>query len=258
MNNAAGYDTLVEALGYKRVLTGFPMAAGYRDNYVVHVLAGSEDKKSPVPFGEIDGSITQRTLKIACVIDSMPGFKSDIQTDMDAWSKYHVALLMPSLAPALYMCNTDNVRLAKTRDAIVMAIRAIREGFAVLKKLGYPITPKSLRKFTWIPEPILVAGFRRKVADPLMKTALVNHANAARDEIKHLVDEFMVLVNSTNLPTPNIDLLYQHLDPDAPVMPEGRREISLDWYQMRVIGLFVMTLISFGISLSIWRKIKDR
>lgn len=241
MNNAAGPGEFVAALGKQRVLTGFPTAAGYRDGHIIHVLAGTEEEKSPIPFGEVDGIITTRTRLIALVLDSMPGFEAEIRTDMDAWSKYHVALLMPSLAPALYMCNTDNVRMAHTRDAVVLAIRAIREGFAVLHKMDYPMSPDRLRMFAWIPEPILVAGFQKKLADPLMEIAMVRHAGAARDEIRHLADEFMVLARSTDVPTPNIDRLYPHLDAGAPFMPEGSRTIALDWRQIQAISLCVLT-----------------
>jgi 2-dehydropantoate 2-reductase len=254
MNNAAGPGELVNALGKRRVLTGFPAAAGYRQGHTVCVLAGTEREKSPIPFGEVDGTITRRTHAVAQVLDSMPGFKAEIRTDMDAWSKYHVALLMPSLAPAMYMCNIDNVRMANTRDAVVLAIRAIREGFAVLRHMGYPITPKSLRIFAWIPEPILVAGFQKKLADPLMETALIRHANAARDEIKHLADEFMVLARSTGVPTPNIDRLYPHLDEGAPLMPEGSRSIALDWHTTIILGLLVVSALFIGIGWSIHRK----
>jgi hypothetical protein len=48
---------------------------------------------------------------------------------MDIWLKYHVAFLFPSLAPALYAAGTDNYCLARTRDLVVLALRAMREGF---------------------------------------------------------------------------------------------------------------------------------
>ena len=70
---------------------------------------------------------------------------------------------------------------------------------------------------------------QRMLADPKMEVAMVKHANAARDEIKHLADEFLVLARGTSIPTPAIDRLYPHLDPDAPTMPEGSAEITMDW-----------------------------
>jgi 2-dehydropantoate 2-reductase len=119
--------------------------------------------------------------------------------------------------------------MARTRDAVVLAIRAIREGFRVLRSLGLPVTPSRLRMFEWIPEPILVPLFQRRIANELMETAMVKHANVARDEVRHLVDEFLALARTTSVPTPTIDRLYPHLDPDTPLIPEGSAEIPLDW-----------------------------
>ncbi|MCU0522468.1 MAG: alpha/beta hydrolase, partial [Anaerolineae bacterium] len=61
MNNAAGPGALIEALGRERVLIGFPSSAGYRDGYTMHCLTGIPEDKAPIPFGEIDGTITTRT-----------------------------------------------------------------------------------------------------------------------------------------------------------------------------------------------------
>ncbi|MBE9470967.1 MAG: alpha/beta hydrolase, partial [Chloroflexi bacterium] len=187
------------------------------------------DDKAFIPFGEVDGSITARTRQVARALDRAHGFGAEIRTDMDTWLKYHVALMMPSLAPALYMTGTDNYRLARTRDAVVLTIRAIREGFRVLRALGLPVTPSKFKIFEWLPEPLLVFLLQRLLADERMEVAMVRHANAARDEVKHLADEFLALARTTSVPTPTIDRLYPHLDPDTPLMPEGSAEIPLDW-----------------------------
>jgi 2-dehydropantoate 2-reductase len=229
MNNAAGPGELVEALGRERVLIGFPNSAGYREGHVVHCLAGTEEGPALVPFGEVDGHITARTQRVARILESAPGFGAEIRTDMDAWLKYHVALLMPSLAPALYAAGTDNYRLAHTRDLVVLTIRAIREGFRVLRALGLSVTPSKYRIFEWVPEPILVLVLQRLLANEMMEIAMVRHANAARDEVKHLADEFMTLARATSVPTPTIDRLYPHLDPDTPLVPEGSAEMPLNW-----------------------------
>jgi ketopantoate reductase len=126
MNNAAGPEAFIEALGQERVLIGFPNSAGYRAGHCVHCLTGTEDDKAYVPFGEVDGRITDRTREVAHILESAPGFGAEIRTDMDTWLKYHVALLFPSLAPALRAAGTDNYRLARTRDLVVLAVRAMR------------------------------------------------------------------------------------------------------------------------------------
>ncbi len=254
MNNAAGPDALVEALGKERVLTGFPASAGYRDGHVIHCLTGTEEEPSAIPFGEVDGSITERTRRIAAVFDTTPGFKAEIRIDMDAWHKYHVALLMPSIGPALYACGTDRMRLIRTRDALVLMARAMHEGFRVLRAQGLPLTPRSLWMFAVLPEPILIPLLRRWAADPKMDIALVRHANAARDEIKHLTDEFLTLARTTNVSTPNIDRLYPYLDPQTPLMPDGSQVIPMDWRGVWIGAGALAAIVTVGMWLFRGRK----
>jgi len=230
MNNAAGPGELVKALGAERVLMGFPMAAGYRRGHVVHYLAGGgEGKDAMIPIGEVDGRITPRLQDIGNILATMPGFGADLRTDMDGWLKCHVALLMPSLAPAMRAAGRDNVRMSKTRDAMVLALRAIREGFRVLGALGIPIVPESIRVFERVPEPILVWVFSKRIANPIMRIAMLEHGAAAQDEIEHLANEFMVLKRQTSVPTPAIDRLAAYFNPATPPLPEGSAEIPLDW-----------------------------
>ncbi len=248
MNNAAGPGALVEALGRERVLIGFPTSAGYRDGHVMHVLTGQPGDENEVPIGEIDGSITERTRLVAAALGRMPGFEIDVRTDMDAWLKYHTALLMPSLAAAFYACGEDRIRLAGTRDALVLALAAIREGFKVLQALGYPVTPKELGIFAWVPEPLLVAIFGRRLRHPLVEVALAKHASAARDEIQLLADEFIALARQTTLPTPAIDRLYAYFDPATPRLSAGSAEIPLDWRAVRS-GLAVVGALTAAVAL---------
>jgi 2-dehydropantoate 2-reductase len=208
-----------------------------------------------IPIGEVDGRITSRTHMVGQILASMPGFGADIRTDMDAWLKTHVALLMPSLAPAMRAAGRDNVRMAHTRDLVVLAVRAIREGFCVLKTLGYPITPDSVKKFEWIPEPILVWVLQRRLVDPRVRAAMLEHAEAAQDEIKYLADEFLALARQTSVPTPAIDRLYVYFDPTTPHMPEGNAEIPLDWRGIWIVTGAVAGILGIG---WLWRELRGR
>lgn len=245
MNNAAGPEVLVKALGASRVLMGFPMAAGYRRGHVVYFLAGGKPgKKAMIPIGEVGGQITPRLKEVGQILESMEGFGVDLRSDMDAWLKTHVALLMPSLAPAMRAAGRDNVRMAHTRDAIVLAIRAIKEGFRVLKALGYPIIPNGVRIFERLPEPILVWGFKKRLVDPRVRIAMLEHSEAAQDEIKHLADEFIALKRQTSIPTPVIDRLYGYFDGSAQPLPMGSAELPLDWrFMWIIIGVLAGLLI---------------
>ena len=250
MNNAAGPGALVQALGQQRVLTGFPGSAGYHKDHTVHCLTGTEDNKASVLLGEVDGLVTARTRQVARILETAPGFAAEIRTDMDTWHKYHVALLFPSLAPALYAAGIDNYRLARTRDLVVQAVRAIREGFCVLRSLGLPVTPSKFKAIEWVPEPIVVLIMQRLLANPLMETALVKHAEAARSEVQHLINEFITLARTTSVPTPSIDRLLLYYEPDAPQVPDGSAEIPLRWGGMLVALGMLSTLMVGGVLLA--------
>jgi 2-dehydropantoate 2-reductase len=195
-------------------------------------------------IGEVDGSITPRIQRVADALESAPGFEVEIRSDMDAWLKTHVALLMPALAPAMYMCGIDNYRLSRTRDAVVLALRGIREGLRVLQALDVPIVPDKYRLLQRIPEPILVPQWQRLFARKYWEVAMVRHGEAARDEVKHLVDEFLLFARTTAVPIPTIERLYPHLGEDAPLLPDGSAEIPLDWRGVWVgVGAVVAVVV---------------
>lgn len=248
-NNAAGSERYIQALGRERVLTGFPSAAGYREGPVVHCLAGRTGDPARVLFGEVDGRITERTRRVGELLDSAVGFETEIRKDMDAWLKYHVALLFPTLVPALYAAGTDRERLTNTRDLLVRVVRGIREGFRVLLELGYPVTPARYRVLLWLPEPLLVFGLKRLLRHELMEVALVRHAETIRDEARQLRNEFMSLAARTAVPTPNIEALTPYLDSDTPSVPEGRAEIPLRWGRLLTLvgSLFYGALAGYAL-----------
>jgi 2-dehydropantoate 2-reductase len=220
-NNVAGPDEMVEALGKERVLLGFPGAAGHRDGHVVTV------KVTAGRHGELDGRTTPRLKKIVETF-KLAGFPVATNPNMDAWLKTHVAEVSPA-ANAIYMAGGDNYRLARTRDGLVLMVRAIREGYKVLRALGVPITPANHKVFNWIPEPILVALLRRLLKTKTAEIEIAGHANAARDEFKQLADDFRALARTTSVPTPAMDRLYTYIDPAVPPLSEGSAQISLSW-----------------------------
>ena len=221
-NNVAGPDEMVEALGKERVLLGFPGAAGHRDGHIVTVKV-TAGRQQPTTFGELDGRTTPRLKEIVETFKSA-GFPVATSPNMDAWLKTHVAEVSPA-ANAIYMAGGDNYRLARTRDGLALMVRAIREGYRVLRALGVPVTPANHKMFAWIPEPLLVALMRRLFNTKTAEIEVAGHANAARDEFKHLADEFRALARTTSVPTPAMDRLYSYIDPAVPPLPEGSAQM---------------------------------
>jgi 2-dehydropantoate 2-reductase len=154
-------------------------------------------------------------------------FPVAISSNIDAWLKTHVAEISPT-ANALYMADGDVHRLARTRDALVLMLRAIREGYRVLGAHGIPVTPSEHRIFRWLPEPLLLLLMKRMIESDTASIKL-GHALGAREEMKTIADEFRVLAEQTSIPTPAMDRLYRHLDPTVEPISEGSADLSLWW-----------------------------
>ena len=207
-NNAAGPEEMIDSLGRKRVLLGFPGAAAVpHDEYIRYVILDQRDQ--PTTIGELDGSESTRIKAIANALQSA-GFPISICPNMDAWLKTHVAEISPT-ANALYVAGSDLDALQRNRNALVLMFRAIREGHRVLTALGIPITPSSHRIFRWMPMFILVAITRRKLSDKAWSIK-IGHAVAARDEMTSIADEFRELARKSGIATPAIDQLRTYLD----------------------------------------------
>jgi len=230
MNNAAGPQVLIEAVGQGRLLLGFPLPGGKRDGPVMRMVPDAEDGWE-LPIGEVDGRITARTRRIAAILEQMRGYKVDIRTDMDAWLRHHVAIVGP-LAAALCATNAEQERLARTRDALVLGLRGMKEAVAALELAGFPITPPPLRAIRYIPEPLLVTLVKQILKREDLKVSIEGHVRAARDEMTYLLMELRDVIATTGMETPALERLYPHLDPEAPPIPDGSQRIPLRWQEM--------------------------
>lgn len=224
-NNAAGPQALVDALGKKRVLLGFPGAAGIPiDGGIRYVITSAQEQ--PTTIGELDGNLTPRLSAIAEALRGA-GFNVAVSRQMEAWLQTHAAEILPT-AYALYMTAEDPQRLARTRDALVLMVRAIREGYRILRANRIPLVPRRHHIFRWIPEPILVALMKRIVSSEVTKIK-VGHVSAARKEMALLSQDLNRLAQKTSIDTPALQRLARHLDPAVAPLPDGSEELPLKW-----------------------------
>ncbi len=223
-NNAAGSEEMVAKLGRDRVLLGFPGAAVTHDHVIRYLITSAREQ--PTTIGELDGRQSPRIEGIADAF-SAAGFPVSICANMDAWLKTHVAKISPT-ANALYMAGGDIHRLSRTRDAQVLMLRAIHEGYRVLAALGIPITPKSHKIFKWLPEPLLLVLMRHMLKSDTMSIK-IGHALGARKEMQILADEFRKLSQQAKVRTPSINILNRYLDTQIEPAPDGRSEIAINW-----------------------------
>ena len=205
-NNAAGPQAMIEALGRERVLLGFPDAGGKREGHVIHSLL---IRQQPTTLGELDGRTTPRLEQIANAFKDA-GFPVAISSNIDAALKTH-AVFITGIESAVAVAGGNN-ELASRRDLLLLMVTAICEGFKGLQALGIPIIPFNLKlMFLWMPQWFPVLYWKSTLQSKLGEYSLAAHANAARGEIRQLIDEIRKLVRTTSVSTPAMDQLYREV-----------------------------------------------
>lgn len=237
-NNVSGPDVLTSSLGKERVLLGFAGAGGTRGKFIVRYHTTSSWLQVTT-IGELNGKNTLRLRKIADML-RRAGFTVATCRNMDAWLKAHAALVS-QVANAIYLANGSALRLSRTRDGLVLLIRAVKEGFRVLRRLGYPLVPLRLWLLALLPEPLLILLLKYGLATHKAELLLASHANAARDEMGMLAEEFQQLCRQAGIPTPAIDELRTYIDPASPVMADRSATIPLHWRSVIILGLTALS-----------------
>jgi 2-dehydropantoate 2-reductase len=211
-NNTLGFDLYLKHLAKEKILFGFPGGGGSRINHIVHYVDSEKPngKRLPITIGEIDGSTKDRTKNIQKMFEAS-GVPVNIVDDIDSWLKYHVAFVNP-IAGALLRAG-DNYKLAKDKETIRTYIRSVKEGGRVLKALGYQKSYNvKLKLFNWFPEFILINILKQVFNSKFAEVAMMMHANAARDEMIELGNDFKTLKNRTSVKTPNLDELISCIE----------------------------------------------
>jgi len=211
VNTAEGPRAMIDALGRERVVLGFANAGGERDGHVVRIMVA---KRKAVTMGELDGSRSERLRTIQAAF-AKAGVPVEISPNMDAWLRHHVAIVGP-FANAIYMAGGCNVALAERRAAVRMALRAVREGVAVVRAHGFPVQPPALRLMLLLPDVVLVPLLQRVIASPIMDIGGKRHALAAREEMTALNEELLALAAAVGMDTPTMRELHRYSDPAVP------------------------------------------
>ena len=75
----------------------------------------------------------------------------------------------------------------------------------------------------------MVVFLRKLLNNPRMEVGMVRHAVAIRDEIQQLNKEFLVLAERSGVFIPTIRFLVAQFNEKAPPLPEGSRNLRMDW-----------------------------
>lgn len=222
-NNSAGFADYTAALGAGRVMAGFPSFGGERRDPVMRVMALP---RVAMPIGEVDGRVTDRAREVAALL-ARTGKSVEIRTDIDAWLVTHIPVIMGY--GGLFAADLDTARFARTRDAMLLGVRARTEALGAQREAGIPISPPSFRWLPLIPEPLVVGLLWVLARTTFFEVGVVSHAEVAREEIVHLVEEYRERIAPAGVPTPVFDQLAAHVTGTVPPLPDGSREQPMRW-----------------------------
>ena len=192
VNNPLGYQKWIDAVGYERIMTGFPSAGGERKDGVVYYYIGKGIAKlfQATTFGELNGQRTQR-LKDLFDIFKKSGFSPSINDNMAWWQKTHVAVILPA-AKALYRYQANNYELSKSYKTLKNMVLATREMFEILKNAGVQITPFKLH-FYYLPAFLVAKLWQIVMNTQIAEYAMSKHAAVGTEEMEALERQFMSL-----------------------------------------------------------------
>ena len=204
-NNVEGSGEMVRLMGRDRVLMGFPFMNGTIEGRVVQYKTG---EKTSISIGELDGGVSERLTWITGLLEGA-GFNVVANRDMEAWLKYHAVVIL-SLACAYFKAGRDVKGLTGDGESMTDAIKAMREGFSVLKELGYPFAMEGLKRLEGLPMMLAVPYLRREL-NPADLESGFTRGEAMRGELEVLDEEFTKLKASTSIQAPTYDELRKSL-----------------------------------------------
>ena len=194
-NNISGPAEFVNALGKERVMMAGVFAAGKREGDLIHAMVF---KSAGSPFGEIDGRMTPRLLRLAEIFHQA-GFKVELSSNIVDFQMTHGVGV--AIIASLAMKHGGRIRLlARSTEDLRLFVAARREGYQVLRALGHQILPKSEVAISKIPTFLQVPAMWMLLSSKFGMVGLEYHLSQAPDEMEQLVGEFTKLVDQAGIP----------------------------------------------------------
>ena len=182
------------SLVQKNVIFGFQLSGGLREESgrIICIRSGGQ-----MVLGSLNGEIPFQPLLETAF--KHVKYKLDYHSDMDAWLKSHTILIIP-MNSVSYLYDGNLKKASKDKVLLKQAITAMDEGFQVLEKLGYTVTPANQVKF--IRKQRQLAYYALKIYHQL---PFANLVDGSFGEIAALFETFDKLKQQSNMETPHWD-----------------------------------------------------
>jgi len=237
-NNLEEFGEEARAVGEARLVLGFGAFGGYREGASVLYLDGRTKKKpgleqvSATTIGILSEAARPALERVRAILASARLGCAE-SPDIAAWLVCHAALVFP-LAGAIFATGGDQARFCRTRDAIVLGIRACKEAMRALRDTGCAVEPPYLRKLVAMPEWLLSPLLARRLAGEAARVAMFGHANApgGRAEIGGQARVLDARLRKAGRPMPSWDRLLPWFEAEGgpEPLPDGQRELRPRWF----------------------------
>lgn len=207
-NNWDVFTEIDKYLKAEQYFFAFPfMVGGGKENKSIH-CAISGLKYSNTPLGEKDGRITPRVEKFSIILDKA-NLKPAISNQILVWIITHYAVAA-GLSAGIMSARSAS-KFIKNTAIIKTAMKAIREGLAICKRMGIkPKTEKANRLYL-LPLFISVPMAKKIYSNEALQLMFEGHINHSPTEIRQMIDDIINSGKIYGVDTPNLSQLKKHI-----------------------------------------------
>ncbi len=194
------------AVSPKEVLFGFGSTAGTRENGKLPTVHAGDGK---LTIGKAHAEVAAKEKALLKRIFAGSRMAVSYCDNMDAWLKYHAALILP----VVYLCYKTGCDLKRsTKEERKLLLDAVGDAYHLLMELGYPVRPAGDEKNL---EPGITNTMVKFVIYWMSRTRIgalctTEHCRHAPREMEDLDSAFQNLrAQKPDFPMPHFDELYK-------------------------------------------------